>query len=238
MEVLNEVDSSNNYAMQQIYDGKAVHGNAFMALCQTNGKGQRGKQWHTGKNDNLALSIVMQPSFLPLNNAFMFHTFVCVSLLQYLQQLQIKCCIKWPNDIYYNDRKAAGILIENIIQGNNWKYAVIGIGLNVNESTIQNTISKAISLQQITNKNYELATITNGILQQMQTNWLIFENNTTAFYSNYNINLYKRYQIIKLKQNDVIFETLLQKANTNGKLICGENNELEFNHGEVEWILM
>jgi BirA family transcriptional regulator, biotin operon repressor / biotin---[acetyl-CoA-carboxylase] ligase len=223
--------------MQQIYDGKAAHGNAYMALCQTNGKGQRGKQWYTGKNDNLALSLVLQPSFLPLQSAFMLHTFVSVSLVQYLNSLRTGFSIKWPNDIYYNDRKTAGILIENSIQGNNWKYAVVGIGLNVNDNNIETNIANAISLQQITNQKFELTTIAKGIMNQMQLNWEAFKEDNNSFYELYNDFLYKKGEQIILKKDQQTITTTLQKVTENGKLLCGQNAELEFNHGEVVWVI-
>jgi BirA family transcriptional regulator, biotin operon repressor / biotin---[acetyl-CoA-carboxylase] ligase len=223
--------------MQQLYDGKAAHGSVYMALCQTNGKGQRGKHWYTGKNNNLALSVVIEPSFLTLNNAFMLHTFVCVSLVQYLNTISKGFSIKWPNDIYYNDNKTAGVLIENSIQGSNWKYAVVGIGLNVNDNNLASNVAKAISLQQITNQRFELTTIAQGIMDQMQLNWAAFKEDFTSFYELYNSFLYKKGAQIVLKKGEETITTVLKNVSENGKLVCGQNAEIEFNHGEVEWVI-
>jgi BirA family biotin operon repressor/biotin-[acetyl-CoA-carboxylase] ligase len=235
--ILPVVDSSNNYATQQIYDGKAVHGNAYLALEQTSGKGQRGRQWHTGNGQNLALSTVLEPTFLGLHQQFALHTYVCTSILQYLNTIKVGFTIKWPNDIYFNDRKAAGILIENIVQRNSWKNAVVGIGLNVNDKAIDMQNANAISLIQITGVFYDLLEIANGILQQLESNWNFFMEDVNPFFENYIANLYKKGTTIKLKQGNRVVSVVLKTVTMQGLLVCGENEEMEFKHGEVEWLV-
>jgi BirA family transcriptional regulator, biotin operon repressor / biotin---[acetyl-CoA-carboxylase] ligase len=233
--ILTSVDSSNNYAMQHIYDGKAAHGNAYLALEQTNGKGQYNKHWLTGSN-NLALSIVVEPYFLNLNTPFLMHCYVCTSLLQVLNSINTGFCIKWPNDIYFNDRKAAGILIENKIKGTLWQYAVVGIGLNVNDNEIQQSVFNAISLLQITNTEYNVEQLANQLLENLEKNWLLFKKNPACFFDEYNNNLYKKGEKITLEINGVIEKVIMQKVNENGLLICGDNNELAYKHGECKWV--
>lgn len=232
---LTVVDSSNNYAMQQITDGKAGHGNVYLANEQTGGKGQFDKKWHTG-TENMAMSVVLEPFFLNLSNQFLLHTFICVSLIDILNTKNKGFTIKWPNDIYFNDRKAAGILIENKIKGNKWEYAVVGIGLNVNELEVEKTFVKAISLIQITGRKFNIELLASEITTKLETYWNLFKLQPTSFLEEYNKNLYKKNSQIKLKKDDLIFETILQKVTEDGKLICGANSELEFVHGEVEWV--
>jgi BirA family transcriptional regulator, biotin operon repressor / biotin---[acetyl-CoA-carboxylase] ligase len=237
LEVLPVVDSSNNYAMQQIYDGKAENGFAYMALQQTNGKGQREKVWHTGENKNLALSIVLQPYHLKIKDQFLLNAFISNTIIAFLLQKNILCTIKWPNDIYYADRKAAGILIENIIQGENWKYAVVGIGLNVNEEAFNVEIVNAISLKQITGKEQDVYKIATAFLNFMEKEWVAFTTNTTIVIETLNKHLYKKNELVKFKQGAKTFTTIIKKVQPNGKLICGDSEEYEFNFGEVEWVM-
>lgn len=235
--ILPVVDSSNNYATSQINDGKAAHGSAYMALCQTAGKGQRQKHWHTGDGLNLALSIVVEPDFLPLHHQFMLHTYVCTSVLGYLQTLSAGFSIKWPNDIYYNDNKAAGILIENMIRGSQWRYAVIGIGLNVNETTIMDRQPNAIALANILGSTMDIAEIANGILQTLEKNWHFLTANPSYFFAPYCNYLYKKNNLITLKHQNKIFSTILKDVTTQGQLVCGENEELLFDFGAVAWVV-
>jgi BirA family transcriptional regulator, biotin operon repressor / biotin---[acetyl-CoA-carboxylase] ligase len=235
--VLPVVDSSNNYAMQQVYDGTAVHGQAFMALEQTKGKGQRGKVWQTGNAENIALSIVLEPIQLQLSHQFLLQTFITVSLVQWLQTKKQGFCIKWPNDIYFNDRKAAGILIENKIKGLQWQFAIIGIGINVNQQHFNDDLTNAISIQQILQQELDLFTLVNEICNQLQNNWIIFLGNPNSFLALYNTYLYKKNELVKFKQENKRFSCLIKRVTDDGILLCGENEEFTFNHGSVEWLL-
>jgi BirA family transcriptional regulator, biotin operon repressor / biotin---[acetyl-CoA-carboxylase] ligase len=237
LEILPIVDSSNNYAMGQINDGKAEHGFAYMALQQTGGKGQREKAWHTGNNKNLALSIVLIPNHLKIQDQFLLNAFVATTLSSFLTQKNIPNTIKWPNDIYCADRKAAGILIENILQGKTWKYAVVGIGLNVNEEDYNIDITNAISLKQITNEEHDVYSIAKDLLDYMQFKWEVFILNSNSAIEDLNNNLYKRNEQVKFKQGTKTFSSVIKKVTTNGKLICGDNEEFEFNFGAVQWVI-
>jgi BirA family transcriptional regulator, biotin operon repressor / biotin---[acetyl-CoA-carboxylase] ligase len=110
------IDSTNNYAFTQIHAGLTQHGAAFFAHEQIAGKGQRGKTWITPKDSSLILSIVIDPKPLQLAQQFQFNACIAVSVCQFFDHYAGNCTsIKWPNDLYWNDRKAGGILIENII---------------------------------------------------------------------------------------------------------------------------
>jgi BirA family transcriptional regulator, biotin operon repressor / biotin---[acetyl-CoA-carboxylase] ligase len=234
--ILPIVDSSNNYAMQQVHDGTAVHGGAFMALQQTAGRGQRAKQWHTGHSENLAISIVLAPITLKIHQQFLISAFVAVSVVQFLNKLKDGFCIKWPNDIYYNDRKAAGILIENTLQGDQWSFTIAGIGINVNQTDF--TIEKAnpISLAQIIGRETDLYQLAKDLCTEMELNWNLFLDTPSLFLKKYNDGLYKKNELVKLKQGTKTFETIVNYVTENGLLVCGANHEYEFNFGEVEWV--
>lgn len=110
------VDSTNNYALTQIHAGLTQHGAAFFAHEQVAGKGQRGKTWTAPKDSGLIVSIVTDPHPLQLNQQFQFNACIALSVCEFFGQYAgIETAIKWPNDLYWNDRKAGGILIENII---------------------------------------------------------------------------------------------------------------------------
>ena len=136
---LQSVDSTNNYAMARVAEGVAQHGSAYFAHEQTAGKAQRGKIWISEKGANIMMSMVIKPLFLQPSEQFKLSACVAVALHDFLKRYageQTK--IKWPNDIYWRDRKAAGILIENVISTGklaigNWQWAIVGIGVNLNQ---------------------------------------------------------------------------------------------------------
>ena len=115
---LESVDSTNNYAMARIHEGLACDGMAFITHNQWAGKGQRGKNWFSQPGQNLTMSIVFEPGRLILTQQFLFSAAIALGILKLVKSLKKgNWSIKWPNDIYWNDRKAAGILIENVIIG-------------------------------------------------------------------------------------------------------------------------
>jgi BirA family transcriptional regulator, biotin operon repressor / biotin---[acetyl-CoA-carboxylase] ligase len=237
LEILPSVDSSNNYAMQQIHDGTAEHGNAYLALEQTGGKGQRGKSWHTGNAKNMALSIILEPKHLKTEQQFLLTAFVSVVLVQYLHQWDANFKIKWPNDLYCYDRKAAGILIENNLRGKEWKYSIVGIGLNVNEEAFAENVQNGISLKQISGKEQDLYQVAERLLVLMAQQWNIFLEHPTSFLETYNVYLYKKKEMVHLKKDGQSIITQINEVDTNGILYAGENNTYHFSFGTVEWVL-
>jgi BirA family transcriptional regulator, biotin operon repressor / biotin---[acetyl-CoA-carboxylase] ligase len=233
--ILPTIGSSNNYAMEQIYDGKAVHGDCFLALKQTGGKGQRGKVWNGGEG-NLALSIVLSADFLNLHQGFLLQTLIATTVRQVLNRKKDGFFIKWPNDIYFNDRKAAGILIENIVSGHKWKHTVVGIGINVNDINISKHVPTAISLAEIIQKEFDIISLAFQLTKRLEKNWQKFKQKPDCFVSIYNKSLYKKGETVTLKKNQVVFKTIIHGVDEGGLLICGEHKEYEFTHGEVEWI--
>ena len=139
-----------------IHAALAKHGDAFLAGYQTAGKGQRGRQWIAKPNENLLFTVVVEPQLL-ITQQFLLSmaaALACRKLLNNYAQDNIS--IKWPNDIYWNDRKAGGILIENIITNENWKYSVIGIGINLNQVNFEHSGNQPVSLRQITGKVFNV----------------------------------------------------------------------------------
>jgi BirA family biotin operon repressor/biotin-[acetyl-CoA-carboxylase] ligase len=236
LEILPVVDSSNNYAMQQIHDGKAVHGFACMALEQTSGKGQHGKKWYSGKSKNLALSVILVPEHISLENQFLLNAFITVCIAGFLDGFRPGFKIKWPNDLYYHDRKAAGILIENIIRGKTWKFAVVGIGINVNETGFLPELNHAVSLQQLTNKEEDLFTTAQNLLFHINKNWNAFLEDQSAIIKVYNQYLYKKGELVQFRQKNSLFSKTIQQVTEKGVLVCGNGEESRFRHGEIEWV--
>ena len=154
--ILDVVHSTNNYAMENVHARMAKHGKAYFSTNQIAGKGQRGKVWEAEKGQNIALSIVLEPSMLSIVQQFRLSTVVSLACFNFLSKYAgEETSIKWPNDIYWRDRKAGGVLIENILQGKDWKYSVVGIGININQTIFDPALPNPVSLKQITGKTFD-----------------------------------------------------------------------------------
>lgn len=144
---LDTVDSTNNYTANLQKQGKIQHGTVILADEQTAGRGQRGATWTSNAGENLLLSLFVAPDNLSVTNQTVLTQFAALSCVFFLRKIGISALIKWPNDIYVNDRKLAGILIENTLRSTSISESIIGIGLNVNQQAFGEVNGTSIALE-------------------------------------------------------------------------------------------
>lgn len=235
--VLDKVDSTNNYAMARIDDGLAKHGMAWFAEEQTAGKGQRGKTWASEKGKNIAMSLVLSPEALKITSHFHLSAAVAVACFEFLEEyIDGETKIKWPNDLFWRDRKAGGILIENKLQGTMWKWAVVGIGINVNQTVFDRTLNNAVSLKQITGRTFNPV----GLAKKLQALLLLRlseEKGPEKILAQYNRHLYKINELVTLRKGTTRFDTVIKEVSPLGKLVTVDAFERAFDFGEVDWVL-
>lgn len=145
---LDSVDSTNEEMKRRLKHQNSLENfDAVVANFQTKGKGQREAIWESDYGKNLTFSFYFQPNNLYVFDAFKLNQAVSILISDYLKNLGLKAVqIKWPNDIMVNHKKICGILIENTLIKNELLHSIIGVGLNVNQSTIlSNNNSTSIS---------------------------------------------------------------------------------------------
>ena len=148
------IDSTNNRIALDKED--LADKTVYMTDFQTAGKGQRGNGWESAKAENLLFSILFKPSDILAENQFIISQAVTLGIVEYVRSKGITAKIKWPNDIYVNDRKICGILIENSVNGNNLVSSIVGIGFNLNQLTFSPDIPNPVSLSTLTDVRYDL----------------------------------------------------------------------------------
>jgi len=237
--ILDSVDSTNNYAMARVREGLARHGMAFVAKEQTAGKGQRGKSWQMQPGQNIAMSLVLKTEKLRADQQFYLSMLVALAANDFLKKYAGKeTAIKWPNDLYWRDRKAGGILIETVFKGTGWKWAVVGIGININQTRFHKSLPNPVSLQQITGREYdviELAAVLYELVMKRITTMTIIPTEKTA--KEYNKRLYKLNETVKLKKGSAVFKTTIKSVSLQGQLHTVDVMERQFDFGEVQWII-
>ena len=238
---LQSVDSTNNYAMARIHEGMAQAGTAIFAHDQTKGKGQRSKSWTSEKNANISISLILQPSFLSVSNQFKLSACMAVATQHFFSKYAgEETTIKWPNDIYWRDRKAAGILIENIMGSDavQWKWAVAGIGININQTNFGAELKNPVSLKQITGKDQDTVYLAKEFCRITDHFYkTLIQHNFESILKVYNKHLYKKNQLVKFKKGSRIFKAMVKEVLINGQLVLEHGVEEYINAGEVEWIL-
>jgi BirA family biotin operon repressor/biotin-[acetyl-CoA-carboxylase] ligase len=231
------VDSTNNYAMGLVHAGMAQHGICVFAHEQTKGKGQRQKHWISVAGQNILMSIIIEPFNLRPEQLFHLSMMAAIGVQRFYNRYAgEETCIKWPNDIYWRDRKAGGILIENKIQGPEWKYAVVGIGLNINQTHFDSMPKKAVSLKQITGKSYNTVTMAKELAECLQTTFEEFINQPKEVINHYHQHLYQLHQTVRLKQGTRTFDAYIKGVTEDGRLVTNTSMEELFSVGEVEWV--
>ncbi len=237
--ILKKVDSTNNYAMGLVQKGVAHSGDAVFAMEQTSGKGRRGKSWESLKGQDIVLTVISEMQWLPVLSQVQLSVAVAVACHDFFSGYtgnDVK--IKWPNDIFINDRKAGGILIENVIKGHIWQWAVIGIGLNINQEGLETRNLRAISLKQVTGKTYNARSLAKELHENVLAKISDLKSGGyNKMLDAYNKNLFARDKKVKLKKGNIIFETTVQRISSSGELITKDVMERTFGFDEVEWIL-
>lgn len=248
---LQSVDSTNNYALQQIHAGLAHHGAVFFAHEQVKGKGQRGKKWDAEKGTSLMLSAVIEATPLLLNEQFRLSACAAVSAHELFTKYAVDgTFIKWPNDLYWHDRKAGGILIENIVRSSeliagsqqlaagSWKWAVVGIGININQTNFPEGLPNAVSLKQITGKSHDPVVLAKELCGILEKNFNeLVTNGFDKIYSRYLEHLYKKHQPAKFKKDNRVFDGVVKTVTRSGFLVIQGAIEEEFSLGEIEWLI-
>ena len=238
--ILKQVDSTNNYAMAKVHEGMAKHGDTYFTTMQTAGKGQRGRVWETADGVNIALSLILDVQLLNASQQFQLLVSVALGCYDFFERYAgQETSIKWPNDIYWRDRKAVGVLIENSFQGSDWKFAVVGIGVNINQTHFDNSLKNPVSLKQITGKTYDLTELAKELQMHVLNRFSAIQKDPfSKSLAEYNGHLYGLNKKMHLKKGSIHFDATIQGVTTFGQLVTMDSKqERQFNFGEVEWVV-
>ncbi len=235
---LHEVDSTNNYLFNKLSKGiDYCEGSVFYTFRQTEGRGQIGNSWESQPDKNIAFSILLKPTFIHPKEQFILSEIAALATVNILNSLGIDFKIKWPNDIYYEDRKVAGILIENRISGNHLEHTIIGIGINVDQTIFLSDAPNPISIKQIISEkgikiDYSKERIMREISEEiykLYSNLLYstFEQYKVKISSLYNSFLYRKngFYLYKDVATQNVFYAQLLKVESDGHLYLQETNE-------------
>ena len=221
---IQQTPSTNALLWNMIREKTLAEGFVLYTDFQTAGKGQIGNNWESAEGKNLLFSMVLFPQQIEPTEQFLISQMVSLGIKKTLNEYVKGITIKWPNDIYWNDKKIAGILIENSLQGRKINYSVVGIGLNVNQTKFESNAPNPVSLQQITGELHDRDTILNSVY----LNILDLYNNLdkAKIRENYSESLYRKDGIHTFRDENKEFQARIFAVYPDGKL------ELETVDGE------
>ena len=218
-----ETPSTNTLLWEMLRREPLVEGFVVYTDFQSAGKGQTGNTWEAEQGKNLLFSMLLYPQKIQTDELFLISQIVSLAIKQALDKYTNYIEVKWPNDIYWKDKKLAGILIENSFQANKIK-TVIGIGLNVNQKTFRSDVPNPVSLRQITGRSFNRKKLLKAISNNIQE--IYRELNTDFIRSEYSRIMYRRNGFHSYKTDIEEFKAKIVTVHPDGKL------ELETELGE------
>ena len=235
---LQQTDSTNNYAMELVRTGMAQNGQAVLAYHQTAGKGQRTKSWLSEAGKGLNLSVMAEIDFLPPARGFELLAATAVAITDVLNTLTGQAFkIKWPNDLYWKDKKAGGILIQSNMQGATWKWAVIGIGINVMQDSFHPDIPNPVSLKQISGRSADIKILAENIRERLMVKLLeLKEQGFDQLYQQYLDRLYKSGENVHFRIGHQEQPLYISGVTRDGMLETGLEEKVLYAFGELEWM--
>lgn len=237
---ISETNSTNNYLKELLQTQNVDEGTVVWADFQSAGKGQRGNGWESEAGKNILFSIVLFPGFIKAGEQFILSQIVSLAVANCLQEYTEGISIKWPNDIYWNEKKICGILLENTILEDNIGHSVAGIGININQENFRSDAPNPVSLKQITNRDYNLEEILKTVVDNISMYYQQIKiGKTYSLIKQYKESLFRKdgYHLY----NDGIsnFLARIQDVDSSGILILKtkEGEERHFAFKEVKYII-
>ena len=217
--------------------GPPANGTVIMADHQTAGRGQYGNKWLAPAKKNLTVSFFLKTDFVLATNQFNLNKAISLAVYDCLTHFFTEDCkIKWPNDIYVGNKKIAGILIENRLQGKYLRDSIIGIGLNVNQTEFYD-VNHAISMCLITKQELDLQKVLEILCVALEKRYLELQSGKNLD-KEYLQNLF-RFNIPSLfRCNEDVFEGRITDIDNMGRLVIESGNiNRNFNIKEVSFVL-
>ncbi len=234
-----ELESTNDFALEFIKSQNPENGTVVLAQNQTAGKGQQNNSWESESGKNLTFSIILRPDFLSASQQFLISILISLGVYDYLCK-HVNCVsIKWPNDIYVEDQKIAGILIEHISKGMSLDASICGIGLNINQKQFASHAPNPVSLWHCTKQVYDLDSELNKLLACIECRYFQLKNGKIMQMQNdylkalYRIGTWYRYKDCK-----GIFFGKIVGVNEFGQIQILVNSKIRtYNFKEVAFVL-
>ncbi len=243
---LEQTESTNEYLRQlcSISDERPEEFTTVTAEYQTAGKGQRGNSWESEAGQNLLFSTLLYPTFCLVRNQFILSQLVSIAVQEELAAWSDEISIKWPNDIYWREKKMGGMLLENNLNGSYMIRSIVGIGLNINQDCFRGNAPNPISLKQITGREHDRQEILIGILHRIESYYVQLRTGTIPSFpailsERYNQLLFRRIGYHSYQDSKGLFRARLLEVESDGRLLLEDlqGKERGYLFKEVQFVL-
>lgn len=217
---VDETASTNSYARGLLKERELPEGSLVITRFQTAGRGQAGNSWESEKDRNLTFSVVLYPEIIEAREQFLISQVCALSVKQTLDEFTDNITVKWPNDIYWKDRKICGMLIENDLAGHTIFCSVCGIGININQEKFISDAPNPVSLRQITGEEYDLAEMLSLFRRNFYNRYLLLlQGEKDEIRRQYRMSLYRGKGFYPYKDENGTFEAEIEDIEPMGHLL-------------------
>lgn len=200
-------------------------GTVVITDYQTAGRGQKGNSWESERGKNLTFSILLHPNHIPPGKQFILSQLISIAIVGVLKKYDRHFTIKWPNDIYWKEKKIAGMLIEVDLTGSSLSNAIIGIGININQRHFKSDAPNPVSLTQITGKEHNLSELLEKILDSIVDAYNKYSpDNEEEIRQKYMALLFRNKGVYPYLYGEEIFNASIEGIEPNGQLILKKEN--------------
>jgi len=238
---LETVDSTNSFINKLLLHDRLPEGAAILSHEQTAGRGQAGEQWISEQGKNILVSIIYYPSFISIQRVFMLSKAFSLGVYDCIREiLREDVKIKWPNDIYFRNKKLGGILIENSIRNSVLNHTLLGIGLNLNQEVFPATLPNPVSLKMILGKELDLHEFFNGLCNSLEHRYLQLKaGHTEDINEDYLNALYRFGEFHDYQNNAEKFKGKITGIGDDGKIMMIRENGIieKYDFKEVRFVI-
>jgi len=234
---ISDCDSTNS--LMKVFREKAAtdiqSGFVLYTGYQRKGRGHGGSSWESEEWKNLIFSVYYEPADVPAQRAFVISEMVSLSVKATLDGYIPDVTVKWPNDIYYRDKKIAGILIENTVMEGRISESIIGIGININQMVFMSDAPNPVSLSQITGLTYETMDILHTFFRKFEVESArLRSNHFDEIHRDYLRSVYRKAGYHPYQDGNGIFEATIKDIEASGYLALERRDGVVSRYGFKE----
>jgi BirA family biotin operon repressor/biotin-[acetyl-CoA-carboxylase] ligase len=230
--------ASTNDLLWELVAKGAPMGTVVSADFQTAGKGQAGSAWFSEPGDNLLCSIYLHTHGIEAQAQFSLNMAVALGVYDFARMyLGQGVRLKWPNDLYYHERKIGGILIENTIQGQWLAESVVGVGINVNQPYFSSKLPLASSFSIVTGQYYKISELMPELFKKLEARLkALWQGEYSKQRHDYREVLLGRNQQRCFEyQGKLIYATIMDVDDQGRLILDGPMGNMSMNHKEIKF---
>ena len=247
-----EIDSTNSF-LHGYHEGDDVETVVAVAEYQTAGRGQGTNHWESERGSNLTFSVRVAPKGVRAGGQYVLSMCIALAvkdtLMEYIGEVAVKdtltespgdVTVKWPNDIYWNDKKISGTLIETTLVGSDVKTCIFGTGINVNQTVFLSDAPNPVSIKQIVGHEVDREELLKKVMRNLEKYLkIVYSGERKKIHDAYMNCLYRKEGVHKYRDNNGTFEASIERVEDSGHLVLRSTDGRERRYGfkEVEFVI-